>query len=300
MPMESAALDLKSEREKKKISLSQIAADTRISVRYLQCIEEGRYNDLPGGLYTRAFLKAYCESIDLDPREMLEHYDAQALPQSEKNIKTRTPFPRQRTSSISGPILIWSIMLLLSVIGLFFSRAWISDLFSPYFSKNSVADIRYEPPDEPVIDAETPSPDSQNIPGNELSGNTVIAADAPAPPAESARSETENLTNIETATSPVSPVEIVEPKLRLEISAMDTCWLSIDRDGIPSARKLLEPGQVEVMDAQERFRIILGNAGGVIIKLNGKQTKPLGKRGEVIKIDIGLDNLQQYIDQSAG
>ena len=96
--MGSVAIDLKEEREKKNISLAQIASDTRISLRYLQCIEEGRFSDLPGGVYNRAFLKAYCESINIDPREILERYDAQVAASVTEKSPTATITPPQQKS----------------------------------------------------------------------------------------------------------------------------------------------------------------------------------------------------------
>jgi cytoskeleton protein RodZ len=143
------AIDLKQEREKKKISLAQVASDTRISMRYLEYIEEGRYGDLPGGVYNRAFIKAYCESINLDPREILEHYDRQVSSSiQERNQRTEVLPPSQSTFFIPIPILIWSIMLLISAIGLFFSRAWIADLFAPYFADKPATEAQYSAPPE--------------------------------------------------------------------------------------------------------------------------------------------------------
>jgi len=298
--MGSVALDLKSEREKKKISLSQIAADTRISLRYLQSIEEGRYSDLPGGIYNRAFLKAYCESINLDPGEILERYDSQiSLPQSEKNLKNKTPFPsRQNSFSISGPILIWSIMLLISAIGLYFSRGWISEVFSPYFHKKNITEVRYETPEESSTDPSDASPALNNSSIPESTEPLKSTGGISPIPTESVDPVAEN--SLPAATEPVLPETSVEPKLRLKIAANEQCWIAIDRDGIPSARKLMEPGETQIFDAVERFHILLGNAGGVLMKINDKPTKPLGNSGEVIRLDINLKNLQQFIDQSAG
>ena len=164
--MGSVPIDLKTEREKKKISLAQIAADTHISTRYLQSIEEGRYSDLPGGVYNRAFLKAYCESINLDPQEILDSYEAQtSSSKTDKYQKSQTPLPPlQNTFSVSGPILIWTIMLLISAVGIFFSRGWISELFSPYFSEKTVAGVSYETENVPSSDPVDTSTISSDIP----------------------------------------------------------------------------------------------------------------------------------------
>jgi len=86
----------------------------------------------------------------------------------------------------------------------------------------------------------------------------------------------------------------------MEIVAKDPCWISVDVDGQPSSRRLMEPGEELVFDAVERLFILIGNAGGVQMKLNGDPTKPLGKTGEVIKMNIDLGNLQQFLENTAG
>ncbi|MBN2241328.1 MAG: DUF4115 domain-containing protein [Acidobacteria bacterium] len=287
------AIDLKQEREKKKISLAQIASDTRISLRYLESIESGRYNDLPGGVYNRAFIKAYCESINIDPHEILEHYSAQASSSvPEKSPKTASPIPHQGSFFIPVPILIWSIMLLISAAGLFFSREWIAELFAPYFAEETVAKGRYASnPREPGSGAQLETATGALSAAMEPNVDTGDSREAAvAPPDHSPLSEEK----------PV-PAEIpAKTKLVMEILAQDSCWISVDVDGRPSSRRLMEPGEELVFNAAERLFLLLGNAGGVHLKINGKPAKPLGKPGEVIKMNIDLENLQQFLDESTG
>jgi len=292
------AIDLKSEREKKKISLAQIASDTHISLRYLECIEEGRYNDLPGGVYNRAFIKAYCESINLDPREILEHYDAQVSTSiQEKSPKTVILPPQQSSFVIPIPILIWSIMLLISAIGLFFSRGWIAELFTPYFAEKPAAEVRYQ--NLPESGKDVPSTysgtsaavaESAGMTGTST-GNAAVTRETGKTVSPSAASP---------GTDPVRSVISSETKLRMEVVATETCWISVDVDGRPSSRRLMEPGEEQVFNALERLSILVGNAGGVHLKINGKPTKPLGDPGEVIKMNIDLQNLQQFLDNPTG
>ena len=55
--------DLISIRQSRGVTLEQIAAATKISLRYLQAIEEGRLAVLPGGVYTTNYLRQYAEAI---------------------------------------------------------------------------------------------------------------------------------------------------------------------------------------------------------------------------------------------
>jgi cytoskeletal protein RodZ len=286
--MGSVASDLKSEREKRKISLAQIAADTRISLRHLESLEEGRYADLPGGMYNRAFLKAYCESIHIDQREIMRRYEAEILPFSDNPPKSRVHIPPQNSSLRFSPLIVWSLMLLISATGLFFSRKWIRTVFSPYFPHPPVASARLEP--EPRPPAASPRPEPE-----------LRSPDAPSAPQPSAPIVSPAEPSV--PSSPSASQETAVPAtalLRLEIVVTAKCWISIDRDGRPAVRKLLEPGEVQSLDAAEKFFLVIGNAGGVHLKINGKPAKPIGNPGEVVKLLIDEKNLPDLIDQTAG
>lgn len=299
----AAALDLKSEREKKKISLAQIAADTHISMRYLQCIEEGRFSDLPGGVYNRAFLKAYCESINIDPREVLEQYTEQtSLVQPERHPKTAAiSLPQQKKFQIHSSILIWSIMLLISAVGVYFSRGWISDLFSPYFSQKSRPDLIHKAPGTSPVSSEPEASSVENpAPVSAQSNNPENVPSANLPPAEPEVARESTLPPTPAGKNEEASEAVAEAKLKLEISATAPCWISVDSDDVPKIRKIMEAGETLVFRAQKRLRLIIGNAGGIRMKINDKPSKILGKPDEVIRMNIDLDNYQQFIDQSAG
>ena len=168
--MESDALDLKSEREKKNISLEKIAADTRINLRYLRNIEEGNFSNLPGGVYNRAFIKAYCESINLDPQKILKRYDLEtARIQTEKNSRTNLPIAQESTFSIPSSIFIWVLAILLSVVGIFLSRGCIHDFFSPYFSENSANEIQSQSSSTEPIGSDSPViTQTHNLPAEQI------------------------------------------------------------------------------------------------------------------------------------
>ena len=107
--MGSLAADLKTEREKRNTSLAQIAADTRISLHYLESLEEGRYGDLPGGMYNRAFLRAYCESLSLNQPEIMQRYEVEVAAPMDKLPKPRVHIPQTSSSLRLNPVLIWSL-----------------------------------------------------------------------------------------------------------------------------------------------------------------------------------------------
>ncbi len=65
---------LKREREKRKISLDEVAQATKISGRYLRAIEEEKFDQLPGGVFSKGFIKAYARHLGLNEDQALADY----------------------------------------------------------------------------------------------------------------------------------------------------------------------------------------------------------------------------------
>jgi transcriptional regulator with XRE-family HTH domain len=65
---------LREARERKGISLRQVADATKISVRVLAALEQNDISDLPGGIFTRAFVRAYAVEAGLNPDEMVDDF----------------------------------------------------------------------------------------------------------------------------------------------------------------------------------------------------------------------------------
>jgi len=73
--MASLGQDLKRERELRGISLREIADSTRISLKFLQALEDDRIDIMPGGFFIRAILRSYAKSIGLDEHQVLNKYE---------------------------------------------------------------------------------------------------------------------------------------------------------------------------------------------------------------------------------
>jgi curved DNA-binding protein CbpA len=68
--------ELRRQREMRAISLRQIANASKIGVRYLQYIEEDRFQYLPAPVYLRGFLSEYARVVGLDAHRVAESYIA--------------------------------------------------------------------------------------------------------------------------------------------------------------------------------------------------------------------------------
>jgi RodZ C-terminal domain/Helix-turn-helix domain len=74
------------------------------------------------------------------------------------------------------------------------------------------------------------------------------------------------------------PVERV-----LVIRAVETTWVRVVPDGAPPSEQTLAPGAVREWRSAGRFRVTLGNAGGVELELDGQALPRLGERGAVVR-----------------
>jgi cytoskeleton protein RodZ len=75
---------LREARERRGISLRQIATTTRIAVAALEALERNDISKLPGGIFSRAFVRSYAMEVGLDPdatvQEFLDRFDQEAAP----------------------------------------------------------------------------------------------------------------------------------------------------------------------------------------------------------------------------
>src|SRR5450631_2491115 len=65
---------LKLEREKRKITLEEISVSTKIGTRMLQALEEDKFNQLPGGIFNKGFIRAYSRCVGLDEDQTVAEY----------------------------------------------------------------------------------------------------------------------------------------------------------------------------------------------------------------------------------
>lgn len=68
---------LREARNRRKVELSEVEAATRIRLRYLRAIEDEEWDVLPGGFYTRGFIRTYAAFLSLDGERLVEDYRGQ-------------------------------------------------------------------------------------------------------------------------------------------------------------------------------------------------------------------------------
>jgi cytoskeleton protein RodZ len=69
--------DLRRARTARQLTLAEIADRTKINGSLLRAIEDNRFDRVPGGLFTRSYLRAYAREVQLDPESIVAQYRSQ-------------------------------------------------------------------------------------------------------------------------------------------------------------------------------------------------------------------------------
>jgi hypothetical protein len=106
---------LRRERELRGISLREIAEGTKISMRFLQALEEDRIDVLPGGLFPRAFVKQYALFLGLDVEKTVGDFVA-AHGEAPPELRRLAPPPPPRRMPVSPGHVFLAVMAVLAVV----------------------------------------------------------------------------------------------------------------------------------------------------------------------------------------
>jgi transcriptional regulator with XRE-family HTH domain len=112
---------LREARERQKLELSEIERETRIRSKYLQALEEDRFDRLPAPAYAKGFLRTYADYLGLDAQRFVDEYNAHFAPAEEPQaaapVRIRRPVRLRRRLVIGVPVALF-----IGVIGWGFSR----------------------------------------------------------------------------------------------------------------------------------------------------------------------------------
>ncbi|MGE0449139.1 MAG: helix-turn-helix domain-containing protein [Vicinamibacterales bacterium] len=120
---------LRDAREGQGVSLRVIADATKISVRALEALERNDISQLPGGIFSRAFVRAYAVQVGLDPEETIAEFlnafphesVVQGHPRTRHQAIETLDRPQERT--IPSAVRILAALLVVAAIALYFGLA---------------------------------------------------------------------------------------------------------------------------------------------------------------------------------
>ena len=96
--MPSFGEKLRKEREQRKITLDDISSTTKISTRMLRALEDEHFDELPGGVFNKGFVRAYARHIGLDEEQAITDY----LDATNQNLTAATPASVPEMSAVAA------------------------------------------------------------------------------------------------------------------------------------------------------------------------------------------------------
>jgi cytoskeleton protein RodZ len=265
--MTNFGASFKKARESRALSLDQIAAETRISTRFLLAIENEEFHLLPGGIFNRGFVRSYAEKIGLDPEQAVADYErlAEIREPAEPAIATASQ-PRRRERSLY-PIAIGGLILLIIIFYVVTRES-----SNTVQTASAPAPVATPPPAQP-------QPVEPALPGTPPA--TTSAAPEPGPPPAAAPA------------TPPPPAALQAVRIDMDVKA--TTWIKVEADGSTvNPSEILEPGMTRHFAAQKSIVLIIGNAGGLTLKINDMPAKNLGKSGQVRELKITPANIKDF------
>lgn len=264
---------LRTERERRQLTIHDIEEATSIRALYIEAIEEGNYDKLPGDVYTKGFIKNYALFLNLDADSLVKQFVEERTPEpiveeivaDDKNIsdkkvdkpeipgsteKIDPPKLRRRHShSDSGGVsagLVAAVVLIAAIAG----GAW-------YFFANSdgeIADVDNKPKIEQPTQSNEILPPGQTVEEQKL--NSVAAA-----PNQSG--------------------------VNIQARFTGDCWTEVTVDGVIVYEGVANAGQSLSWSGKNNVIIRVGNAGAIDITENGRPVGQLGAIGEVTERTFG-------------
>ncbi len=283
--MGSFGENLRREREMRGVSLEEISAATKISVRFLQCVENEEFGKLPGGIFVRSFIRAYARYLGLDEEALLAEYQLVAKDKGGPDI-SRLAAARPSPRSARSGWKVFGAFILICILAAAGFALW------RYSQRRAAARARAvlasHPPLKAGAEPSAKPSAAQTSPKSAPGANP--SAGAATSPQQSAASAAPG-GNGATPSTPAAST-LGSGSLQLQIAATERSWVAVDSDGKTVLQGILEPGQVKNIRADNSFDVVTGNAQGIVLTLNGQTLKPLGQEGEVKSVHLTRDDLK--------
>ena len=275
---------LRRERERQKLSIKDIEQGTSIRALYIEAIENGDYDKLPGNVYTKGFIKNYGNFLKLNGDDLSRQFSEEVAPvvpvaQSEKI----EPNVNGNASVVSQPVL--------------------EDQTARVINE-PIPSINNQLQPEPEMRINSP----KLAKNNSNSGLTVAAVVliiavvgglwyyftniegkelAQNPPAQTQSTDA----NTSTASASVTPVSASTPDsvavpsngVNLQAKFVGKCWTKVVVDGRVAYEGTAEAGQTLSWQGKERIAVTAGNAGAVEFIENGNNLGIAGSDGDVVE-----------------
>jgi len=282
-------------REERGVSLQDLAVTTKISARLLESLERNDPSKLPGGIFSRSFVRAYAREVGLDPDAAVARFvaafpdeaGADDMPATTSAVEAES-FEQGRRVIRIALRLLGVALLIAFLVFIYLSRFRTSPVVAgPDRAEGPAASPVSEPP-PPQTQPLPPRPAPTAMPGAD-------AADAPQPAAGQASVPAEAIIPAPAASPALSAPSASAAPLVVVLAFTDPCWLSVSVDGTRGPSRTANAGERLEFAVQRSITMTVGNAGAVSLTLNGKPGRALGAAGQVITTTMTASTYESFL-----
>jgi cytoskeleton protein RodZ len=272
---------LKREREMRGIKLEDIAESTKIGKRNLVALEQEQFDQLPGGIFNKGFVRAYAKYLGLDEEQAVNdflvasaNYDQPAALQPPPTSWVKAPaMPSDDAIRRRNRLRVLLVALLL--IGGFLGWFYWKGRLHAAENGNAQEAAQPAPSNAGRSSGSSASPTVPEQPaGNEA--NPVAAPSAQKNNLATARTPGSSAKSPATAEN-----ESKKSVFTVRIQATEDTWVSVTSDGKQVMDVVIPAGEERVIHARQELVLKTGNAGGIEVTHNGVAIGPLGPEKQV-------------------
>ncbi len=279
--------NLRRERELRGVTLDEISGATRIATRFLEAIENEQWDQLPGGVFNRGFVRAVARYLGLDEESIVAEYTL--VVGDRPSVPVWTGSPPAVTPEF--PWLAWTISAV--VIAALLVGAW-------FGTRRLLAWRAARQPALAVqVDAE-PSAVSTNGGPRRAAADAAPSHSDSAPAATAAGDATTGPPPAAADSSAGAPA--TSPSADATSPAADTFELTVEADKktkvtvVADANRVfagtMKAGENRTFSAKDRFQVSAKDAGALSLEMNGKTLAPIGPSGHSGKVILTRDALK--------
>jgi cytoskeletal protein RodZ len=265
---------LKREREMRGVTLEEVSAATRIATRFLKAIEDEKWDQLPGGVFNRGFVRAVARYLGLDEENIVAEYtlavgDRQTVPVWTGRPPAVTP---------DQPWLAWIIAAIIVIalgVGGWFGARQILQRRTQKKNSSSLLDAASSSAGSSVASALTT---------RSVLADPSIPASAAAPVSGALPAAGGDPPNPAPAAAPAATSSADHFELKVVTSKRTKVVIVADQDVVFDGT--MKANQNHFFNATDHFQVSAKDAGVVHIELNGKTLDPIGPAGQEGKITL--------------
>jgi cytoskeleton protein RodZ len=302
---------MKREREMRGITLEEIANSTKIGTRSLKALEDEDFDQLPGGIFNKGFVRAYAKYLGIDEEQAVADFMA-ALEESLKPptivIEAQERAEREKKEN-EAAVRPWLALLAIVVViagGVVGYKYWEGQRGAEQAQTAPVV------PPKPAPVAVTQPTTTTTTPGttDATANPNTTATTTPGTPANPTSTTPTSTTTTNpttpdttaTTTPAVAPVADTTKtpdtqkktnEFTLDLRTRRASWMSVTVDGKVRFNGMLPEFQQRSFSAKSEIKLSLGNAGGVVVTFNGNELGVLGAEDKPRTVTFTAEGLRQ-------